>query len=125
MSPHIFLTPPSGGPLRPPFFPAPPHRRYSLLLRSFLRGRFGGPLLFGSGTGERVPHAVISFVAGVLKYRPHTRRQGQHCGPGPCPRRFIVDGEFVVDSVRGQAREPFSHFHVLAGSSVRALVVIG
>src|SRR5206468_2317179 len=90
---------------------------------SSFRLRWLFPLfLFRSRAGQSAQHSVITFVAGVLKYRPRGLCNGNLHGPWLRPRRRIIDGELVEKGIRVQASEPLRELHILAGASERRLI---
>src|SRR6266567_5530493 len=73
-------------------------------------------LLVEPGSGENTHHALIRLVTRVLIDLFVSQLQRNHGCPGPRPRRRIVDRDFVVDSVRADARETFDDVQVLVRS---------
>src|SRR4030095_14215886 len=83
-------------------------------VRALLRRGFGRFLLFAPRAGERVPHAVVALVAGVLEDRAHRLRHRRFGRPRRAPGRGIVDREPVAERVRVGAPDPFGDLHLLA-----------
>src|SRR5437667_1587932 len=74
-----------------------------------------GPLLQNASTGENILEGEIPLVTGVFVDQLRTLPHGNHCGPGFRPNRRIVDREFVLKRVRGDACEAFDHMQARAG----------
>src|SRR5262249_6666822 len=89
------------------------HGEVSLLLRFLLRRFFGGPFLLGASAGEGVVQAVVSFVARVLEYRTFVLLPRYFRGPGPRPRRRILDRELIAERRLVEAGEALRQAHVL------------
>src|SRR5207249_10621041 len=75
-----------------------------------------GPLLQNAGTGENILEGEIPLVTGVFVDQLRTLPHGNHCSPGFRPNRRIVDREFVLKRVRGEACEAFDHMQARAGA---------
>src|SRR5438477_2409844 len=74
-----------------------------------------GPLLQNASTGENILEGEIPLVTGVLVDQLRTLPHGNHGGPGFRPNRRIVDREFVLKRVRGDAGEAFDHMQARTG----------
>src|SRR2546426_10325822 len=74
-----------------------------------------GPLLQNASTGENILEGEIPLVTGVLVDQLRTLPHGNHGGPGFRPNRRIVDREFVLKRVCGDASEAFDHMQARAG----------
>src|SRR5712691_713801 len=72
--------------------------------------------LFRPGSGENTDHALIGLVTRVLVDLFVGQLERNHGCPGPGPRCRIVDRDFVVDSVRTDARETFDNVQLLVRS---------
>src|SRR5881396_613855 len=73
-----------------------------------------GPLLQCASTSENILEGKIPLVTGVFVDQLQTLPHGNHCGPGFRPNRRIVDREFVLKRVRGDACEAFDHMQARA-----------
>src|SRR5262245_61173912 len=74
----------------------------------------GRSFLLGSGSCEHVHHAVVSFIAGVLKYGP-VGLSGRHfCFPRLGPRVRVVNCEFVLNRFLAGASQALGHLYILA-----------
>src|SRR5207247_11221790 len=84
------------------------------LFGSFLCSSLCRSFLLNSSCSEHVPHAVVSFITGVLKYRP-VGLDGRHfCFPRLGPRVRIVNREFILHRCLAGASQAFGHFYVPA-----------
>ena len=93
-------------------------------LVSLFRGLLSS-LLLGACAGEDTRQTVIPLVTGKLEYLRHLYfvyfsherikpPQRKLYGPGLCPRRRVVEPNFVVDGISIKADEAFNQVQVLA-----------
>src|SRR5690348_9905184 len=85
------------------------------LLRTARLGFFGG-LLFRARTSQDGLQRTIVFVTGELVDSFLPLLEANHSRPWSDPRGRVVDRDFVVDFVRGDAREAFQQVEVFRSS---------
>src|SRR5437016_3156413 len=74
-------------------------------------------LLQSASTTENILESEIPLVTRVFVHHFRALLHGNHCGPGSRPDRRIVDREFVLKPVCGDACEAFDHMQPRAGPS--------
>src|SRR5437879_9832725 len=72
-----------------------------------------GTLLQNASTGENILEGEIPLVTGVLVDQLRTLPHGNHGGPGSRPNCRIVDREFELMRLRGDACEACDHMQAL------------
>src|SRR5215468_5082061 len=86
------------------------------LLGFFLCSGLGRSFLLSSSPCEHVLHAVVPFIAGVLKDGPLRLGARHFCFPRLGPRVRVVNREFVLHRFLAGASQAFGQFEIPACS---------
>src|SRR5262249_6543000 len=74
----------------------------------------GRSFILSSSSCEHVLHAVVSLIAGVLKYGTVGLGGRHFCLPRLGPRVRVVNREFITNRFISGASQAFGHFYILA-----------